>query len=65
MRLVVDYNKCRRTGQCTYLHPELFKADEVGAPIVLVERPDDTLRAAAEEAVEFCPSAAIALVEDD
>lgn len=64
MRLVIDYTKCRRTGQCSYLHPELFKADEVGAPIVLVEHPGEDLRPAAEEAVEFCPSGAIALVED-
>lgn len=62
MRLVIDSNKCRRTGQCSYLHPALFKADEVGAPIVLVEHPDGKLRAAAEEAVEFCPSGAIALI---
>lgn len=43
MRLVIGYNKCRRTGQCSYLHPELFKADEVGAPVVLVERPGEAL----------------------
>jgi len=65
MRLVIDHRKCRRTGQCSYLHPELFKADEVGAPIVLVEHPSEALRAAAEEAVELCPSGAIALVEED
>lgn len=65
MRVVIDYNKCRRTGQCSYLHPQLFTADEVGAPIVLVERPDEKMRAAAEEAMEFCPSGAIALVDED
>lgn len=65
MRLVIDYTKCRRTGQCSYLHPELFKADEVGAPIVLAERPDEKLRAAAEEAIEFCPSGAISLIEEE
>lgn len=65
MRLVIDHRKCRRTGQCSYLHPELFKADEVGAPIVLVEHPGEELRAAAEEAAELCPSGAIALVEED
>lgn len=64
MRLVIDYNRCRRTGQCSYLHPELFKADEVGAPLILVEHPDGGLREAAEEAVELCPSGAISLVED-
>jgi len=64
MRLVIDYNRCRRTGQCSYLHPELFKADEVGAPVVLVERSGEDLREAAEEAVELCPSGAISLVEE-
>jgi ferredoxin len=64
MRLVIDYNKCRKTGQCSYLHPELFKADETGAPVVLVEHPGEDLREAAEEAVELCPSGAISLVEE-
>lgn len=63
MRLVVNHAKCRRTGQCSYLHPELFKADEVGAPITLVEHPGEKLREAAEEAVELCPSGAISLEE--
>ena len=64
MRLVIDYGKCRRTGQCSYLHPELFKAGEDGSPLVLVEHPDAGLREAAEEMVELCPSGAIALVEE-
>ena len=64
MRLVIDHRRCRRTGQCSYLHPELFKAGEDGAPIVLVEHPGEELREAAEEAVELCPSGAISLVED-
>ena len=65
MRVVIDYTKCRRTGQCSYLHPELFKADEVGAPVVLVEHPGEEFRTAAEEAAEICPSGAIALVEEE
>ena len=64
MRLVIDHSKCRRTGQCSYLHPELFKADTDGSPIVLVEHPAEDVREAAEEAVELCPSGAIALLED-
>jgi len=64
MRLMIDYNKCRKTGQCSYLHPELFKADEAGAPVVLVEHPGEDLREAAKEAVELCPSGAISLVEE-
>jgi len=64
MRLVIDHGKCRRTGQCSYLHPELFKADVDGSPIVLVEYPGEELREAAEEMVELCPSGAISLIED-
>jgi ferredoxin len=64
MQLVIDHNRCRRTGQCSYLHPELFKADTDGSPIVLVECPGEELREAAEEAVELCPSGAISLLEE-
>jgi ferredoxin len=65
MRLVIDYKKCRKAAQCTYLHPELFKADEAGSPQVLAERPAEELREAAEEAVELCPNGAISLTEDE
>ena len=64
MRLVINHNKCRRTGQCVYLHPELFKADVDGSPVVLVEHPGEELREAAEDAVDLCPSGAITLVEE-
>jgi ferredoxin len=64
MRLVIDYGKCRRTGQCSYLHPELFKASADGSPLVLVEYPDTELHEAAEEMVDLCPSGAIALVDE-
>jgi len=65
MRLVIDYKKCRKAGQCSYLHPELFKADEAGAPVVLVEHPGESLQEAAEEAVDLCPNGAISLKEEE
>jgi ferredoxin len=65
MRVVIDHQKCRRTGQCSYLHPTLFATDEVGAPVVRVERPGEELRPAAEEAAECCPSGAITVLEND
>lgn len=64
MRLVIDRGRCRRTGQCSYLHPELFKAGEDSSPIVLVKHPGEELREAAEDAIDLCPSGAISLVED-
>ena len=65
MRLVVDHNKCRRSGQCAYMHPELFKSDADGAPIVLVEQPSPEQREDAEDAVDMCPGGAIALLDED
>lgn len=64
MRIIIDHNLCRRTGQCCYLHPELFKADEEGIPEVRVEQVGEGQREAAEDAVDVCPSGAIALVEE-
>jgi ferredoxin len=64
MRLVIDYKKCRKAGQCYYLHPELFKTNISGAPIVLMEHPGEDLQEGAEEAVELCPNGAISLGED-
>jgi ferredoxin len=64
MRLVIDYNKCLKSGQCSYLHAELIKADPDGTPRVIVEKISDDLRAAAEDAVDLCPSGAISLVDE-
>ncbi len=64
MRLVINYKKCRRAAQCSYLHPELFKVGETGAPVVLVEQPGGELRDAAEEAIELCPNGAISFEEE-
>ncbi len=64
MRLVIDHSICCKTGQCHYLHPELFKAGEDGSPVVLVEQLGEDLREAAEDAVDLCPSGAISLVEN-
>jgi len=64
MRLVIDHSRCRKTGQCSYLHPELFKSNTDGAPIALIEHPEGALLTAAEDAIDLCPSGAITLVEE-
>ncbi len=64
MHLSIDYRKCRRAHQCCYLHPELFKADAGGVPVVLNDNPDEASRNAAEDAVELCPNGAIAITEE-
>ncbi len=64
MRLVIDQKKCRRSGQCAYLHPELFTIAADGFPVVKVEHPSEAMREEAEDAVDLCPGGAIALVEE-
>ena len=42
--------------------PDIFDLDEqTGTAILLQENPEDSLRAAAEEAVRQCPSEAISI----
>lgn len=50
------------SGECYYNHPELFKMDDDGFPVVLVDQvADETLRKHAKEAAEVCPAVAISL----
>ncbi len=63
MKLTVDRKACIKSGQCTYLHPDLFKEEADGYPAVLVDPvPPDQL-SDAEDAVEICPGQAIFLKE--
>ena len=60
-RLVVDQEKCLNSGQCAYLQPELFKLDDDGYPVVIIESPEGELRVKAEDAITMCPGQAISL----
>ena len=62
MKVKVDKEKCYMSGECYYNHPELFKMDDEGYPIVLVDEiTDETMKKHAAEAVEVCPAGAISL----
>lgn len=61
--LVIDHEKCLNSGQCAYLQPELFKLDESGAPVVIVDHPSGDLMDRARDAIEMCPAQAISLDE--
>ncbi|GAB4330702.1 MAG: hypothetical protein Kow0010_15710 [Dehalococcoidia bacterium] len=65
MKLVIDRSLCFKSGQCQYLHPAVFDADDEGYPVVKVERPEGELLDEAKDAIEVCPSGAISLVNDD
>ncbi len=65
MRVKVDLKKCTKSGECYYNHPELFKVDSEGFPVVLVDPLDsEDIKIEAQQASEVCPVEAIT-VEDD
>lgn len=65
MKVKVDLEKCYRSGECYYNHPELFKMGEEGDPVVLVDEINDPeLERHAREAIEVCPAVAISLEGD-
>lgn len=61
MKLTIDRDSCLRSGQCIYLHPELFREGDDHVPVVLVEHPEGKQLEDAEEAADICPASAILL----
>jgi len=62
MRLTINHDLCLKSGQCAYMQPDLFRLDEGGAPVVLVELLADSDIPKAQDAATMCPAQAIALV---
>jgi len=64
MRIVVDPELCEGNGRCVKAAPQLFRLpDDVDQVEILVERPGEDQRAAAEAAVALCPRQALKLVD--
>lgn len=64
MKVTIDLDKCYRSGECYYNHPELFEMADDGEPRIRVKDITGDLRLHAEQAAEVCPAAAI-IVEPD
>ncbi len=64
-KVVVDYGKCIRSGQCYYESPHLFERQEDYTPRVAKDHVEGDDQQAAEYAVDVCPSGAISVVEVD
>ncbi|HWM04911.1 MAG TPA: ferredoxin [Actinophytocola sp.] len=65
MRVVTDTARCVGAGQCVLTEPDVFdQSEEDGTVVVLVENVEGEQLAAAEEAVDMCPSQAISLKAD-
>ena len=64
MKVQIDLEKCHRSGECYYNHPELFEMSDAGDPLPKAEDlTDAAMRLHAEQAAEVCPAGAI-LIED-
>ena len=63
-KVVVDESRCEANAVCVGLAPEVFELpDDSEVARVLVDEPDDALRARVESAVINCPRAAITIVD--
>ena len=63
MKIVVDLNQCDLHGLCVEAAPEVFEIGDDGVLHVLIEAPDQSLRAKVDRAVRECPTGAIAIEE--
>lgn len=65
MKVSIDLDKCYRSGECYYNHPELFAMGDDGDPELKLRDLDvgvvAELERHAREAAEVCPAAAIIL----
>tara|TARA_A100001037_G_C15035279_1_gene582924 strand:- start:569 stop:763 length:195 start_codon:yes stop_codon:yes gene_type:complete len=62
MKLLIDFEKCYKSGECYYNHPELFKMGADGYPELLVKDiTDEEMVSHAEQAIEVCPAVAISM----
>ncbi len=63
MRVVVDYDLCEGNGVCVKECPEVFEVRDDDRSHLLIERPNENLRAKVERAVRRCPRQALSIVE--
>jgi ferredoxin len=63
MRIEVDRELCEGHARCVEVAPALFDVSDDDQVVLLDATPPETERALVEEAVRWCPRAAIALVD--
>ena len=63
MKIEIDWDMCRGHAACMGEAPEVFSVTDDGKLTVLLETPDESLRAKVESAVTYCPTGAISRKE--
>jgi ferredoxin len=64
MRIVVDTDLCQGHAVCQAEAPDLFEVPKAGTVHILREDPGAELEAA-RNAVRYCPTQALSIVEDE
>ena len=64
-RIVVDRDLCQGHGVCESEAPTVFSVSKSGELTVLDDTPPDDVRALVELAVQYCPTHALSIVEED
>jgi ferredoxin len=64
MRIVVDRDLCQGHGVCESEAPGVFEVGKDHQVVVLEESPPEASRAQLEDAVRFCPTHALTVVDD-
>jgi ferredoxin len=59
MKITVDFDTCQSNALCMSAAPEVFEVRDDGFLYLLIEEPDESLRAAVTEAARLCPTQAI------
>jgi ferredoxin len=64
VKVVVDRDLCQGHAMCVLEAPEVFEVRRGDAQVTLLtEVPDESLRAAVQNAVRYCPNAALSIEE--
>ena len=63
MKIIVDRDLCESNGLCVDACPQVFHIDNEDRLVILIEEPDETLRAKLELAVRVCPRQALRIEE--
>ncbi|MDH6283062.1 ferredoxin [Rhodococcus sp. LBL1] len=64
MRVEVDLDLCQGHAACELEAPDVFAVPKRGKVTILDPTPPESLRADVENAVRYCPTQALRIVED-
>ncbi|MFE3543814.1 ferredoxin [Nocardia sp. NPDC059177] len=64
MRIVVDLDLCQGHAVCQAEAPEVFTVPKRGKVEILLDQPSGAHRAAVGDAVTYCPTRALSIVDD-